>query len=160
MDEIWIAIISFENYQVSNLGRIKSIRNNIILKPGIDSHGYLHVSLYKNGNGCTKNIHVIVAKTFILNPLNLPEVNHIDGNKINCAVTNLEWSTKSDNEKHAHRTGLKNAKGESHSKLTELQVKEIKELKGIITQRKIANKYNVVRQTISAIHRGINWKDI
>ncbi len=163
MDEIWITIKDFDNYQVSNLGRIKSAyKNKKILKPQLDENGYLHVSLYKDKKDYTKNIHLIVAKTFIPNPGNLPEVNHIDGNKKNCATSNLEWSTKSDNEKHAYRIGLMTAKGENNgqAKLTELQVQEIRNLKGLFTQQKIADKYNVCRQLISCIHLNKNWKDI
>jgi hypothetical protein len=162
MDEIWVTIKDFDKYQISNLGRIKSSYYNKVLKPAKDPHGYLHVSLYKNGIGHTKNIHIIVARTFIPNPNNLPEINHIDGIKINCAATNLEWSTRSENEKHARKIGLKSAiKGEKNvsSKLTNLQVKEIKELKGKLIQQKIADKYNVCRQLISLIHRGINRKE-
>lgn len=163
MDEIWITIKEFDKYQISNLGRIKSLYYNKVLKPAKDPHGYLHVSLYKNGIAHTKNIHIIVARTFIPNSLNLPEINHIDGIKINCEATNLEYSTRSNNEKHAHRTGLKHAiKGEKNisSKLTNLQVKEIKKLKGKLTQQKLADEYNVCRQLISLIHRGINRKYI
>jgi hypothetical protein len=162
MDEIWITIKNFDKYQISNLGRIKSLYYNKIMKQGKDPHGYLHVSLYKDKKSYTKNIHIIVARTFIPNPLNLPEINHIDGNKLNCAVTNLEYCTKSANEKHAHRTGLKHAiKGEKNisSKLTNLQVKEIKELKGKLSQQKIADKYNVSSALILLIHKGINRKE-
>jgi hypothetical protein len=162
MDEIWITIKDFENYQVSNLGRIRSLYKNIVLKPQLSKNDYLHVILYKNKFKYTKTIHVIVAKTFIPNPLNLPEVNHIDGNKNNCAVTNLEWSTKSDNAKHAYRIGLKTAKGENNgqARLTNSEVIEIRELKGKLTQREIAQIYNVTRQLISCIHLNKNWKNI
>jgi DNA-binding transcriptional regulator YiaG len=163
MDEIWITIKDFDKYQISNLGRIKSLYYNKVLKSGKDPHGYLHVSLYKNGIAHTKNIHIIVARTFIPNPLNLPEINHIDGNKENCAVSNLEHSTKSDNEKHARKIGLKSAiKGEKNNfaKLTEIQVKEIRELKGKLKQREIAAIYNIHRATISLIHLNKNWKYI
>jgi hypothetical protein len=163
MDEIWIIIKNFENYQVSNLGRIKSIKKNIILKSGKDKHGYLHVSLYENKKSYTKNIHIIVGRTFIPNPNNLPELNHIDGNKENCATFNLEWTTRSGNEKHARKTGLKSSiKGEKNilSKLTDIQVKEIKKLKGKLTHQKIADKYNVSRQLITRIYLNKAWKHI
>ena len=164
MDEIWKDIKGYEGlYMISNLGRIKSSYYNKVLKSGKDKHGYLHVSLYKNSIAHTKNIHIIVARTFIPNPNNLPEINHIDGNKENCAVSNLEHSTRSNNEKHARKIGLKSAiKGEKNNfaKLTELQVKEIRELKGKLIQEEIASIYNVCRQTISSIHRNINWKNI
>jgi hypothetical protein len=162
MNEIWITIKDFENYQVSNLGRIMSLYKNIILKPLKDKHGYYHISLYKNKTCYTKDIHIIVARTFISNPLNLPEVNHIDGNKENCAATNLEWSTKSDNEKHAYRTGLRSAKGEKNnqSKLTDIQVKEIKELKGKIKGSEVAIMYDIDRSVIYNIFNNKAWKHI
>ena len=161
MDEIWITIKDFENYEVSNLGRIRSLYKNIILKPQFGKH-YLHVSLYKNKKCYSKDIHVIVAKTFIPNSNNLPEVNHIDGNKHNNNITNLEWSTKSDNEKHAYRTGLRSAKGEKNNcaKLTNVQVKEIKELKGKIKGSEIALMYDIDRSVIYNIFNNKAWKHI
>ena len=169
MDEIWVTIKDFEDYQVSNLGRIKSLSSRShyvtkekILKPQIGEY-YLHVDLYKDKKDHTKTIHSLVAKAFIPNPNNLPEVNHKDGIKYNNNVTNLEWSTFSDNTKHAYRMGLmKGMKGEKspQSKLTDIQVKEIRELKGKLIQEEIASIYNVCRQTISSIHRNINWKNI
>ena len=176
MDEIWKDIKGYEGlYMISNLGRIKSlskqkrsktqtnyITKEKILKPQIGEY-YLHVDLYKDKKDHTKTIHSLVAKAFIPNPNNLPEVNHKDGIKYNNNVTNLEWSTFSDNTKHAYKTGLLvAAKGENHgmSKLTEIQVKEIRELKGKLRQREIADKYNVCRQLISCIHLNKNWKNI
>ena len=169
MDEIWVTIKDFEDYQVSNLGRIKSLSSRShyvtkekILKPQIGEY-YLHVDLYKDKKDHTKTIHSLVAKAFIPNPNNLPEVNHKDGNKYNNNVTNLEWSTFSDNTKHAYRMGLmKGMKGEKspQSKLTDIQVKEIRELKGKLIQQEIADIYNVCRQTISYIHLNKIWKHI
>ena len=148
MEEIWKTITDFENYEVSNLGNIKSLYKNIILKPQFGTY-YLHVSLYKNKKCYNKDIHVIVAKMFIPNLGNLPEVNHIDGKKHNNNVINLEWCTKSDNEKHAYRTGLRSANGEKNnqSKLTDKEVKEIKELKGKIKGSEVAEMYNIDRSS-------------
>jgi hypothetical protein len=176
MDEIWKDIKDYEGlYMISNLGRIKSLsrqRNESqpnyitkekILKPQKMGNGYLRVSLYKKKKCCNKAIHTLVAKAFIPNPLNLPEVNHKDGNKHNNNVTNLEWCTDSYNKLHAFKTGLMNAvKGENHGnhKLTDLQVKEIRELKGKLTQQKIADIYNVKQGIISCIHLNKNWKHI
>lgn len=102
MQEIWKDIKGYEGlYQISNFGRVK--RNGNILKP-IDSHGYKYVHLC-NKNHERKNhaIHRLVALTFIYNPSNLPQVNHIDGDKSNNLITNLEWVTATENAYHKSR---------------------------------------------------------
>ena len=99
----WHKIKGFESYEVSNTGKI---RRNGHEKAVTDYNGYYHVDLYRNGKRITKRINRLVAETFIPNPLNLPEVNHKDGNKHNNSVNNLEWVTKSENMKHAFRSGL------------------------------------------------------
>lgn len=113
--EIWKDIEGYNNkYQISNYGRIKSLCDNhlmkreVILKPRIANNGYLYINLYKNSKCKTKRIHRLVAETFIDNPNNLPQVNHIDGNKLNNKANNLEWVSASDNCKHAYINGLSN----------------------------------------------------
>ena len=96
--EIWKDIIGFEgHYQVSNKGKIRSIKNNKIkeLKPykEIKRCGYLSVYLRLPGQKFTKKVHRLVAEAFIPNPNGFPEVNHIDENKENNCVENLEWCT-------------------------------------------------------------------
>ncbi len=103
MYEIFKDIKGYEGlYQVSNLGRVKSFNRGKerILKPCLDRYGYFHVTLSKNGKqkGCT--IHRLVATTFIPNPNNLPQINHIDGNKTNNKIENLEWCTAQENVTH------------------------------------------------------------
>ena len=97
VEEEWKDIIGFEGlYQVSNLGRIKSLRDNHnnprekILKPQL-TKGYYWISLWKNGKRKMYLIHRLVALAFIPNPMNLPQVNHIDENKTNNCADNLEW---------------------------------------------------------------------
>lgn len=107
MKEIWKNIKRYENlYKVSNWGRVKSARNNILLKLHIQKNGYLRVSLSKNGKIKYYNIHRLVAEAFIPNPNNYPIINHIDGNKKNNNVKNLEFCTYSHNNKEARRLGL------------------------------------------------------
>lgn len=106
MQEIWKDISGYEGlYRVSNLGKVESLRNNIILKQSPTKDGYLAVGLC-NGKTKTCRAHRLVAIAFIPNPDNLPEVNHIDGNKTNNSVDNLEWVTPLENTHHAIRTGL------------------------------------------------------
>lgn len=80
-------------YQISNLGNVKSLKfgKEKILKPVKNIKGYLYVNLRKNGKMKSMRVHRIVAQEFIENPLNLPEVNHIDENKENNKIDNLEW---------------------------------------------------------------------
>ena len=78
------------------------------IKKTKNNNGYLKVILYKEGKYKNKTVHRLVAETFIKNNAKLPEINHIDGNKENNAVSNLEWCNKSYNIKHAYITGLWN----------------------------------------------------
>lgn len=102
INEIWKDIDGFEGlYQVSNLGRVKSLGNDKsrrekILKLG-NCHGYLQVNLCKNGKRKKLCVHRLVAQTFLQNPQNLPEVNHKDEDKTNNSVENLEWVSSKEN---------------------------------------------------------------
>lgn len=116
-NELWKNIPGLEEtHQVSNMGRIRSIRNSqggwkqSVLKPSPRSKDtpYLHITLSVDSSVINLPIHVTVAKVFIPNPDNKPIVNHIDGNKLNNVVTNLEWATYSENTLHAYSTGLIN----------------------------------------------------
>lgn len=106
MKENWKDVPDYEGlYQVSDLGNIKSAYSNIILKPSVDRYGYVRFSATKNKKQKTLRIHRIVMNVF--NPVkSLMQINHIDGNKANNALSNLEWCTDSENKKHAYATGL------------------------------------------------------
>lgn len=114
--EVWKDIKGFENlYQVSNLGRIKSLKRynpnpkyieERILKTKIKKNGYVEVGLYKKGKKYFKTVHRLVADVFVDNIKNKKEVNHKDGNKQNNNADNLEWVTRSENQKHAFKLGL------------------------------------------------------
>lgn len=118
MKEIWKDIPNYEGlYQVSNLGNVKSLcygarnirKSNVhkILKHSPNNWGYHKVQLYKNGKSQMLYIHRLVASLFIPNPENKVQVNHIDGNKENNTVSNLEWATPRENLEHAINLGLK-----------------------------------------------------
>ena len=104
MTEIWKDVKGYEGvYQVSNFGRVKRVTTGRILKGGKDKYGYLIVNLYKNSVGSIKTIHRLVAEAFIPNPENKPQVNHVDENKTNNSLDNLEWMTAKENTNHGTR---------------------------------------------------------
>jgi hypothetical protein len=164
--EIWKDIIDYEGlYQISSFGRIKSLEKKVnnsetthrvvkerIMRLGITPKGYIQTSLAKKQVNTKFYSHRLVALHFIPNPHNKLEVNHIDGNKSNNEVSNLEWSTRSENNKHAFNTGLReNAKG-SLSKISKLSQKDREDIKASSLSRKeLRIKYNVSATTIQGI---------
>lgn len=117
MNEIWRKVVGYEGYyEVSNLGRVRTtphlrkaiqgeyMQKSIIRKPYLSKNGYFVLNLSKDGVIKTKYIHKLVAEAFIPNPKKLPVVNHIDGNKENNNVFNLEWVTQRDNVLHCFKT--------------------------------------------------------
>lgn len=101
-EELWKPIAGYPNYKVSNRGRVMNLKTGSVLKNIIDTYGYAKVGLCK-GNEKLKQIkvHRLVATAFIPNPDNLPQVNHIDEDKRNNDVSNLEWCTASQNQRHS-----------------------------------------------------------
>lgn len=101
MSENWLPIKGWEDlYEVSNLGRVMNSRTGRVLKPRKTRNSYLQVGLCKNGVMKQYYIHRIVAETFIKNPDGFSDVNHIDENKHNNCVENLEWCTHIKNVRH------------------------------------------------------------
>ena len=110
-NEIWKDVQGYEGlYQVSNLGRVKSVDRVVHRSDGINmfrtgkiknahdnGRGYLVVSLYKHNKGQFNYVHRLVAQAFIANPDNLPAIDHLNCNRADNKVTNLEWVTYSEN---------------------------------------------------------------
>lgn len=167
MQEIWKDVAGYEGlYQVSNLGNVKSLSYRNTNKPKLLkkiklSIGYETVSLAKDKVSKVFYIHRLVANAFIKNNNDLPTVNHIDGIKTNNIISNLEWMSFSDNNKHAHSTGLNIVKkGEEHhkSKLKKVDVMFIFNSK--LSLRVLAKKYNVSKTSIQDIKNGKNWSHL
>lgn len=175
LEEIWKTVI--DGYcEVSNLGKLRSVERAIWntrqrtyhyrksryfeVKPKKD--GYLGVTLSFNGKVQQVCIHQLVARAFLPNPENKPQVNHIDGDKSNNKVTNLEWVTASENNYHACKTGLRKVGEEHHkAKLKEAEVKEILHLLSEgYSSGEIAPLYRVNKSLIKKIKSGECWSHI
>lgn len=127
MNEIWKPIKGYEGlYEVSNLGHVKSVKNNIILKSSKNHKGYPFVVLYRNGKSKNDRIHRLVAETFIPNHENKPQVNHIDCDKSNNQVNNLEWCDNSENQRHAFRHGLQTNVGHNNPRARRINQYDLK----------------------------------
>ena len=103
LTEIWKEVPEFTNYSISNLGRIKTTKRNphFILKPQWYSWGgttYAKINLWNDSGQKAFFLHRLLATAFILNPDNLPEVDHIDRNSTNNRIDNLRWVSRSSNK--------------------------------------------------------------
>jgi hypothetical protein len=167
--EIWKDIEGFSEYEVSDHGRIKSLRprksrrisaiSNPIIMKQINCHGYLRVGL----DNRKKYIHRLIAKAFIPNPENKPFINHKNGVKVDNRIENLEWVTSKENTLHAWENGLINTIGEYHpnSRLSEEDVKFIYQYpreRGYGNY--LAKKYKVTRSQISLIIKKKIWTHV
>ena len=166
MTEVIKDIKGFEDrYTISNLGIVRSKLTHIKMKPSVTKFGYLRVNLRKEHSREYKSyfIHRLVACHFLPNPNNLPEVNHIDCNRQNNIVTNLEWVSRQDNIKHSFKYGLASNKGlrNPRAKLNLEDIEAIKAMKK--TNRwyntQIAKFFNVSPSSIDFIIQGKTWSD-
>lgn len=176
MKEIWIDIRDYEGiYQVSNLGRVRSldrivprgdkgltIKGRILSMNKLNKSGYRTCILSRRDKKDYRRFNRLVAEAFIDNPDKKPFVNHIDGDKLNNHVDNLEWSTCSENTQHAYDTGLI-PKGELHSrsKISKKDVRSIFKLakERLYKQKEIAYMYDISSSLVSRILHGKERKD-
>lgn len=143
MEEIWKTIKGFENYRVSNTGRVYSLSKNKVMKPCIINSGYQVISLVDRGVRKHMLVHRLVALNFIDNPLNKPQVNHIDGDKLNNHVDNLEWTTVSENINHNKVLGRLDTHT-AREALNKVQTKAVNQLD--IETGKVIATYNTIRE--------------
>lgn len=173
--EIWFDIPLYEGYyKISNFFRIKSVfricqRNDgvSIAKPeqlrktSINKCGYLEIILTKDGVSKTISVHRIMADVFVPNPNNLPEVNHIDGNKLNCYPSNLEWVTRKYNMNHAVTNGLRvYTKGVNCGKYKVSTQDVIDIYNSKESTSMLVKKYPLTRSSIQRIRSGKTYKSL
>ena len=167
--EEWKPAFGFEGvYEVSDAGRVRRVAGGRgitigrFLKPQRRSDGYLHVQLWKNNQPQTLLLHRLVATSFIGPVPDGREVNHIDGNKANNRLSNLEYATRTENNLHAYRNGLMH-RGEDHyfSKLTDDDVLFIRNAqKQGLGCRKLARRFGVNKSTIVQVQNGKSWSHV
>ena len=160
-------IESYEDYSASYSGDIISFKNNssLVMKARVQNNGYLLICLTMKGVQKYLSVHRLVAKAFVPNPKNKPQVNHIDGNKLNNRASNLEWVTSSENQLHASKLGLfRDQRGlkNSQCKLTNAKVVKIRKLftTGKYTKKYLSSMYNVSPGLISHIILRRVWAHI
>jgi hypothetical protein len=180
MEEIWKDIEGYEGYyQVSNLGRVKSLQRTVygrkgsarpvqekVLSPRINKYGYSTTVITSGGFKRYVSVHRLVAIAFIPNPDNLPQVNHINGIKTDNRVENLEWVTAKENVRHSYdvlnRKGF-SARGTArkNAKMNDEIVADIKrEIEKGTSLVVLAKKYGVVYKSIHQIKAGVRWKHV
>lgn len=160
--EEWKWIVGYEStYQVSSFGRIKSVERMVPHKRSVlksirhkilafsNSRGYLAVSLFRDGKKKTILVHRIVAKHFVENPNNLPEVNHKDLDKRNNKASNLEWCTERENTYHAINNGVRPS-----SRLTPEKAELILANIGKMTSKQMCVKFDVSSWGVQSVRSG------
>jgi len=164
MQEKWCSIKQWEGYYISNTGRVKNPKGKQVALCENKKRGYIYV-YHSNQHMRPRALsaHRLLAKHFIPNPENKPQVNHIDNNRLNNKVSNLEWVTAKENTAHCINQGRKNQfRGEQcpQAVLTEEIVRSIKSEIGTMTHKKLAEKYKTNYSNIAHIKRGSRWSHI
>jgi predicted XRE-type DNA-binding protein len=183
MKEVWKKLVGYEGlYDISSRGRVKRLRRVVkikksngsyydyiiterILKNSLTTYGYYKISLGPKKDRKSVLVHRLVGITFLVNIDNKPQINHIDGDKTNNNVENLEWVTNQENAIHAHKTGLRKGPiGELNTK-AKLKEKDILEIRSLLKNnniklKEVARLYGVSISTISAIKTRRKWKHL
>lgn len=162
MQEIYKPIKDYEGlYEVSNLGNVKSLSKirgraltgERLLKSHI-VNGYVMVTLCKDSKPFNASVHRLIAEAFIPNPENKETINHIDGNKQNNSIDNLEWATQRENNIHAYRTGLHDPKKNGRTGKRKPRTEEEKRLislktKEAMKREEVKNKLHKPRKRVA-----------
>jgi len=158
--EQWKVIKTHPNYSISNLGRVRNVKENRFKAINLNKDGYMQVTLYPGSK--VFFIHRLVAMNFIVNVNNKPVINHMDSCRTNNFVDNLEWVTQKENAQHMVAQGNNpdyNGCKNPMSNFTEEDILYIRETTSL-NDREIAEKFNVSRSSISNIRIGVRYKDV
>lgn len=170
-NEVWRDIHGFEGlFSISNKGRVKSMHHSYLKNGKIRTkfekiltqkiNDYYVVNVTHKSKSRTITVHRELAKCFIPNPDNKPCVNHIDGNKLNNSIENLEWVTYKENTIHGIQNGLIKVSGDNchWAKLSQVEVIEIYKSKE--SAKLLSEKYSVNTKTIYSIRKKRNWRQV
>jgi hypothetical protein len=178
--EKWVGIKGFETlFMVSSCGRVKALPRKIrtrsngngnpylkkehLMKGSLTRKGYRYVTLRKNNQPLLKYVHRLVAEAFIPNPDNLASVNHIDGNKENNNVNNLEWMSLRDNSLDGIKKGLIKVTGE-HKGTAKLNIEEVKNMRKLyrtgLKPKAISQRFNVTENCAYHVVTRRTWRHI
>ena len=157
----------YSNYSVTKDGRVwtHKLRSGW-MKPGVDKNGYVRYPMISdNGKRKGMYIHQLVAITYIPNPDNKPNVNHLDHNKSNNSIENLEWCTQKENIVYDWLKGKRKASYGVSCNFNKHPVSLVKKLRqlydsGKYTQLSLAKKYNIPFSTVHVIVRRKQWRNI
>ena len=160
---MWKEAYGFNNYLCNEKGEIYSLLSAKIMKTHGDKDGYQQLRMtVEKGKAVTVKTHRLIAQTFLPNPENKPQVNHKDGNKKNNAVSNLEWCTHKENQKHAIKTGLKNDSGINNSRAS-CNEEKLKEIRLLISEGKgnteIEKITGISNKVVSLIRHNKRYKE-
>lgn len=156
--ELFRTIQEFPSYQISNLGNIKNKKGQLlVIGKRRTNSGYIQVRLYKDGKYHYRYLHRLIAETFVPNPNNYRTINHIDGNKLNNNIENLEWASDEMQQRHAFLLSLKpSGKSFTEEQLCQIYTMFFTERK---TPREISNILNRPFGTIRKICYGERCSD-
>jgi len=158
--ESWVGVSGYENrYAISDQGRVWSYKNQIFLKPGVSSNGYHTVSLW-HPNHPRKSwlVQELVLSSFVRARTPGDVCRHLDGSKLNNVLGNLAWGTPAENRADADRHGT-SVRGEQYcsAKLTGKAARDIRRLKGVVSQSALAARFGVSASAVQAVHDGRTW---
>lgn len=176
-NEKWLPVVGYEDlYEVSSLGRVKSLdrvvehssKGKQLVRGRVmritTTSKYPRVMLSKNGITKQHSVHRLVAEAYLSNPNNKPAVNHKDGNKNNNVVSNLEWSTYSENIRHSFANGLSKVASGEKSHAAKLSLSDVFDIrcraaKGEM-KKNLAYEFGVSKGNITAIVQGKSWREV
>lgn len=150
--EIWRRVPGYKDYEVSNEGHVRRVKNKRVLKPRLDGGGYVQAALYNNKKRKSFQVHRLVLMVFVGAPFVGAQGNHADGDKTNNAWWNLEWCTCQENNRHARKIL---GRGGRVPALTKERICALK-MTGM-TRRKIASEMGVLQRTVHHVVAGQQW---